>query len=259
MILELDMGNSSLKWRLRNGVAVGDVASVPVSAQGYDYDAIFGGLRDAPVAIHAACVVPALQQALSDWTLKTWRLVPFYAAVLPEAAGVLNGYSEVAQMGVDRWMAILAAYANCQNACLVVDVGTAMTVDLVLLSGQHCGGYIAPGMNLMDDALFGQTAIAEVHRVKYAAINYDGPLGAGFSTQSAALSGLYSMQLGLLLLALDELCAQSDGPPSVIFTGGAGSVLAEMFRKCLLTREALKKVQEIMYSPALVLDGLSLS
>ncbi|MGH1486461.1 MAG: type III pantothenate kinase [Cellvibrionaceae bacterium] len=255
------MGNSSLKWRLRDGAvgAVGDVVSVPVSAQGYDYNAIFEDLVDSPVEIRVACVVPALRQAFSDWSIKVWQLEPCYAVVSREAAGVLNGYSDVSQMGVDRWVAMLAAYSACQNACLVVDAGTAMTVDLVLLSGQHRGGYITPGLGLMDDVLFDQTGIREVHRVKHVAISYDGALGAGSSTQSAVLSGLYSMQLGLLLLALDELCIQCEGPPDVVFSGGAGSALAEMFRKCLLAREEVKKVREIMYSPALVLDGLSLS
>ena len=63
------------------------------------------------------------------------------------------------QLGVDRWLAMLGCWARCHSACLVVDCGTAITLDLVAADGVHLGGYILPGLGLMQQALLRATAI----------------------------------------------------------------------------------------------------
>lgn len=65
------------------------------------------------------------------------------------------------QLGVDRWLASLAAYQHCRGTCLIVDSGTATTLDLVDSQGIHQGGYILPGFELMERALMQGTAIPE--------------------------------------------------------------------------------------------------
>lgn len=63
------------------------------------------------------------------------------------------------QLGVDRWLAVLACRSRYDGPCLVVDSGTATTIDLVDETGVHLGGYILPGFQLMEDALLEGTAI----------------------------------------------------------------------------------------------------
>jgi len=63
------------------------------------------------------------------------------------ALGLNNGYSDPSRLGADRWMALLAAAAICDADCIVIDAGSAITVDLLRADGQHLGGAILPGFN----------------------------------------------------------------------------------------------------------------
>lgn len=64
-------------------------------------------------------------------------------------AGVRNGYADYQRLGMDRWLAIIGAYQLARGACLVLDLGTAITADYVNAAGEHLGGYICPGLPLM--------------------------------------------------------------------------------------------------------------
>ena len=66
---------------------------------------------------------------------------------------VKNGYREPSSLGVDRWMVVLAAYHRCSGTALVIDLGTAITLDYIRSDGQHLGGYIVPGTHLSQRAL----------------------------------------------------------------------------------------------------------
>jgi type III pantothenate kinase len=154
MILELDCGNSRIKWRVLCST---------------DYRVLYTG------SVLGGAQLCAALLGLSGLTLHRCRLSSVrseeataelialirgaFAVECVEArslanwAGVTNGYYEPARLGVDRWLAILASYSLAAGACLVVDVGTAVTVDLVAVTGEHLGGYICPGLRLMGDQL----------------------------------------------------------------------------------------------------------
>jgi type III pantothenate kinase len=66
---------------------------------------------------------------------------------------------DMRQLGVDRWLAALAGYARARGSCVVVDAGTATTIDLVDAEGTHVGGYILPGEGLTVQAIQDATAI----------------------------------------------------------------------------------------------------
>ena len=70
-----------------------------------------------------------------------------------ESGSVRNGYEDIAQLGVDRWAAIVGAYTHFGSAVCIVDAGTAVTVDLVRDGGRHLGGLIVPGLQLMRSSL----------------------------------------------------------------------------------------------------------
>lgn len=150
MILELDCGNTLIKWR------------VVSSGSG---EVVFRG-----VAVSDAGLLVELEQ-LSALSLQRCRLVSVRSedetalliAVIEDAfdltcclakpalamAGVRNGYEDYQRLGMDRWLAIVAAYQLARGACLVLDLGTAITADYVDSTGEHLGGYICPGLPLM--------------------------------------------------------------------------------------------------------------
>lgn len=67
--------------------------------------------------------------------------------------GMKTEYEDPERLGVDRWLASLAAWLRCHTNVCVVDVGTALTVDVVTAGGLHLGGLIAPGPDLMQQSL----------------------------------------------------------------------------------------------------------
>ncbi|MCP4301523.1 MAG: type III pantothenate kinase [Gammaproteobacteria bacterium] len=68
-----------------------------------------------------------------------------------QALGVTNGYLDPARLGDDRWMALLAAAGMVDGDCLVIDAGSAITLDLLRADGHHLGGAILPGFNTSTD------------------------------------------------------------------------------------------------------------
>lgn len=75
--------------------------------------------------------------------------------------GVTTGYRVPAQLGVDRLIAMVAAYDAVQGPLCVVDAGTAVTIDFVAGDGQHQGGFILPGLVLSRECLLNNTAIPD--------------------------------------------------------------------------------------------------
>ena len=87
----------------------------------------------------------------------------------PQALGVINGYAQPDRLGVDRWMALLGAAGMTASDCIVIDAGSAITIDLLRGDGRHLGGAILPGFNTSIEAFkcifshidFSHPAIAE--------------------------------------------------------------------------------------------------
>ncbi len=160
MRLLIDLGNSRLKWGCWSGHALAPTGIAPHPREGLDAALAFlGELPEAPSAIDLAStagkqVTAALGAALSG---RLQRRVTVARA--ESAAGPLkNGYTNPAQLGVDRWLAMCAAWRGDAHAVCVVDAGTALTIDAVAAAGQHLGGLIVPGIELMQAALMRETA-----------------------------------------------------------------------------------------------------
>ena len=137
-----------------------------------------------------------------------------------EAAGVTNGYRNPLQLGADRWVAIIGAHRTWAADCCVVDVGTAMTIDIVTGSGRHEGGLIVPGPTLMIDSLHAQTSDLAARSAASA-----DPARSAFAdqTRDAIENGCE-----LALAALAERACRSFGlrvgsNPRLVFTGGAAA------------------------------------
>ena len=252
MILEIDQGNSRTKWRFKESLSL-DSPIVSRGAENNDQaidllisDAL--AFRGEDLNVYIATVVPENCPVFVERFVSSLGVEPVFASVGRSMLGVTNGYEVIEQMGVDRWLALVAGFGSVGGTCLVVNSGTALTVDLMLASGVHCGGYIAPGVDLMRKALFRDTG-----RVKLAEIDYDDALSAGRSTKAAVSSALVAMQLGLIEKAISELEALSGDVPVIIFSGGAGERLME-----ILDHSTGKRF-ELIFSPELVLDGLTLA
>jgi len=141
------------------------------------------------------------EQSLADMLARRWGVQAWFARSEASCSGLRNSYQQPARMGVDRWLAMLAAWQRLQGRACVVDAGSALTCDLVSAQGQHEGGYIIPGPTLMERAL-----LLDTERVRFAE----------------------DVQTGALALAMDRAGIV---PSQLLFCGGWGKNLMELLER----------------------------
>lgn len=126
-----------------------------------------------------------------------------------------------AQVGQDRLLNAAAAYDRLKQACVVVDAGTAVTVDFVDGEGTFHGGAIAPGAKLQLRALHEGTALLPA--VEFAAPPADDPFGR--NTRDAMLNGVFYGIRGMVRHLVERYAEKYEAYPTVIATGGDAHTL----------------------------------
>lgn len=158
MILQLDIGNTRAKWRVVDG------ATVLFRGTGApDSDDLFSDFpvehRSTVKAIRVASVGGgAVQEALTNRLEAEFGLAAEFVQCRSEVSGLRVAYSDPASLGVDRWLAMLAIWKRYRSAFVIVDAGSALTIDYVDSLGEHVGGYILPGWRMQQRALLEGTA-----------------------------------------------------------------------------------------------------
>ncbi len=159
MILLVDVGNTRIKWRLWEQGQTGPGGSLlhkGLALTGLG-ERLWSDLKRPSQVMIANVAGAAMATALRDWIKQAWQLEPWFAMTAATGFGVSNAYAIPAQMGVDRWVAMIGARAKLGHSCCIVDCGTAVTVDALTAEGQHLGGVIFPGVRLMREALYRDT------------------------------------------------------------------------------------------------------
>ena len=151
-------------------------------------------------------------------------------------AGIRIAYAQPQQLGIDRFLALLAAHARGDGAALVCGVGTAMTLDLIDADGRHRGGRIAPSPALMREALHARAAQLPTAGGDYRAFATD--------TLDALASGCEGAALALIERSLDAARDELGTTPQLLLHGGGSNVLRA-------------RLANATYVPALVLEGLA--
>lgn len=234
MILAVDAGNSRIKWGVHDGRAW--LAQDAVGHDGLNRMAAalrgFSGIRQAVISNVAGTGMAAALQAMLDEA----GIEAHWVRAVPRACGVSNGY---AQLGSDRWAALVAAWHRQQGACVVACAGTALTVDALSSRGEFLGGLIVPGLSLMKTALNTNTAgLTDME---------DGRLCAfPSSTGDAVHSGALQAMAGAVDRLYQELASREAGAPALLLAGGDATTL----------RPVLSPACEIVDN--LVLEGLVL-
>ena len=146
MIL-LDCGNSSLKAQQRTAGKLQASFSTRYSG---DWSArLQRWMRDSPAKhCYLASVLDAGRQRLLENCLQNrfgGALTRFRSAA--RAGGVSSAYPQPDRLGVDRWLALIGAHSLVAGDCMIIDAGSAITLDLLRADGTHLGGAILPGIN----------------------------------------------------------------------------------------------------------------
>ena len=157
-MLLVDIGNTRVKAALVQG---GGAHLLPPGATrgGEPFGAWGAAISTRPERLLVANVAGAeIAMHLVRYARDRWQLDAEFAVPCRSRAGMTTQYAQPEKLGVDRWLAALAAFHEERGPVCVVDVGTALTVDVVTADGSHLGGLIAPGPDLMRTSLTRGTA-----------------------------------------------------------------------------------------------------
>lgn len=198
-------------------------------------------------SIILSSVVPPLTPTIVEFCTRYFGISP-----LVVGPGVKTGISiqmdNPKEVGADRIVNAVAAYARFGKACIVLDFGTATTFDYISPRGDYMGGIIAPGAGISAEALFRQAS--KLPRVEIA----KPPSVIGKNTVSAMQSGLFYGYLGLVEGILARIKREVRTDPVVVATGGLAPVLAKESPEIHeidehLTLEGLRIIYERNRSP----------
>jgi type III pantothenate kinase len=230
MILAIDAGNSRVKWgwleeapgadSLIPGYRWSSVATVSLIefAASSDHVNPFSVTHEAPESIVISNVAgEGAHQLLVNWT-RIFDAEPFWLHGEAERCGVKSGYERPEQLGSDRWAALVAARSLHNGPCLVVNAGTATTVDMLADDGTFLGGVILPGVELMRFVLHEHTGRLPIQEGAYRE--------APRNTLDAIETGCRHAQAGAIE-RMYRTFRELDGNPLCIVAGGAGQALME--------------------------------
>ncbi len=233
MILALDAGNSRVKWGCYdsgNWLKTGVVAHAEIDR----LKSILGEMPNAKKIV-ASNVAGAETQARIEAAIAHLGVTAMWPKPVKSICGVINGYDDPQQLGSDRWAALIGARREQAGATLVVNAGTALTIDSLDERGNFIGGLILPGIGMMMRALTTGTAHAHAEYGDFSTFPT--------KTRDAIYSGAVNAALGAIERMRSVLTAKSASPACIITGGAAPALLPHL----------AQPVREIPY---LVLFGL---
>lgn len=170
-------------------------------------------------AVTISCVVPPLLNTLEDLCASYFKLRP-----LVVGPGIKTGmpiqYDNPREVGADRIVNAVAAYAKRPSSLIVVDFGTATTFDFLSKRGEYMGGAIAPGLSISAEALYERAS--KLPRVEICCP----PQVIAKNTVNSMQAGLFYGYVGLVDGIVGRMKQESREHPYVIATGGLATLIA---------------------------------
>lgn len=224
MKIYLDVGNTRIKWRCDGTSKTYIAASLDELArqwQNFGETAqvrLFGcNVRGEAIAAQISALSEACFSSPIVWLTSQ-----------SECCGVISGYQDPRRLGVDRWAALVAARARIPDAgCIVIDAGTAITVDAIDAAGRHRGGVILPGLRMMFEGL---GAAQQLHTVSNEEMQLfsSRPKVLADSTRDAIIAGVIFSAQGGVKSVIEQQCEQIKAKIRsipILVTGGDASML----------------------------------
>ena len=235
-VLAVDAGNTRIKWGVHDGRKWTATGAVDTADAGQLSHSLRGALP-ASRAIATNVAGASVQAAIESTCDAAGMRVTF---IRGEASrlGVTSSYRDPAQLGADRWVALIAAHTARPGHKLVINVGTAMTIDALAADGRFLGGVIVPGPALMRRSLDHGTAA--LRESPGSIVEFPD------NTADAIATGAAIAAAGAADRMAQAMAARGSPPGLIILSGGAAREIVP----------ALRLPYEIHEN--LVLDGLQL-
>lgn len=241
--LFLDIGNSSVKW-----ATVSDETyevHEPFSFEKIEEDGLSCfEVSAVPDVVYFSSVGDALRvDQLKLAIQQLWQVFPVQLTAQQLCCGLTSGYSDFTQLGDDRWFAMQGALGIYSEPTIVVDAGTALTVDAIL-EGKHLGGFIVPGLYIMRQSLSKNTQnLPLANDTQVRGDDYKDNLLATNTTQGI-LGGTLYMSVSFINELVTDLNNQLNTRFKLIITGGDARKICTLLD------------HEFDYVPDLVLQGM---
>lgn len=242
MILLVDIGNSRIKWAIyhKEQFRFGGATSYTNGLTASLFLKLWAELPRPEHIWISSVVGEKTHWILKRWTHQRWQRTAQFAKTTSTFAGLSNAYDSPEQLGVDRWLGLAKIWQAHQSAFCLISAGTAMTVDVVNAQGQHQGGYIIPGLNMMQDILVSNTFGCCLDPAR--ALSEQQALAN--NTHDAITAGTQVLFSGFLKAVKDTLHTQFETLPTIWITGGNAKQVEHLWKG------------PIVLQPDLVLLGL---
>lgn len=218
MNLVIDLGNTRLKWAvMSNGNLIKGDALNNQQLNRHNLGNIWQSIAT-PRCLAISCVsANELLEQVQSVALELWPNVEItLVKSQAQAFGVVNAYQQPEKLGVDRWLALVAARHLYSLPVCIADCGTAITVDLMDAQGKHQGGLISPGLTLMKQALAHGTEALQFNQSCY-------DIGPANFTEAAIYNGTLFAAVGLI----ESVLMKQPGNTHLILTGGDAELIAQ--------------------------------
>jgi len=227
MDLLLDIGNTRAKWvcyshdkklinyageRHENGVSMAKIFKK------------WSSLTQPSRIIAVIVGKQEVKKSIENWVVLNWQLPIIFLETKSFDFGITNAYLEYHKLGVDRWVAMIGAKSQCSGAFCVVDCGTAVTIDVVNNFGEHLGGLIIPGVDVMQQSLVSQTSL----------ITLESDLLSSHllanNTSEAVIKGVYNAVAGFIERVIDDVLANQQFEMDIFLTGGNAELFCRLLK-----------------------------
>jgi type III pantothenate kinase len=221
-LLALAVGNTRTRVGLFHGRDLNDPVSIPnsdLAAIGNRIDELLENEHEVPI------VVASVNNPVADkieMLLKERSGENVYRIGRDLGIPMKHALDDDSTVGHDRLLNCLGAYSRAKQACIVIDAGTAITVDFVDGEGTFQGGVIAPGLNLMLKALHGNTAALPEIAFEMPDTSR-GPFGK--DTKHAMRLGVLNAARGVARMMIDLYADHYGAYPQIVATGGDAAAL----------------------------------
>lgn len=254
-VLLLDAGNTRLKWALVDTATADQLQSIGACSYadaGFpeQLQSAWGELPRVEKVLLGCVAGDAIITTLDEIVRRNWNVSLDRLVSETAHAGIINGYTNPGQLGVDRWLAMIGGRRSLggPSPMWIVDCGSAVTIDYVERNGRHRGGLILPGLMMMYERMTAMTALKSFNFDAFclpgavAGLVKNGLAKDGLATDTA--SALCRGIMASLVASLDRITGTDENDMRII-TGGDSALIGPQLSGHWLIR------------PHLVLEGMA--
>lgn len=236
MNLLLDIGNSRMKWVQQSPDDwQGGAIDIDQDSLAVELDRHWSSWKRPEKLVVSSVAANDINQILRQWVSLHWAIEAHFVTSPPEQFGLANRYEDPAQLGCDRWLAMLAAMQISAPPLCVIACGTAVTLDVINKDREFCGGLIFPGLHLLRQGLVTGTAAIGTIETKVSEV-------PALNTAQGAGSGTLLGLVGAIRFIMDVYEQKFGSNMVFMITGGDAELIqSHLQRDCIVEPELTLK------------------